>query len=170
MVWNLTNWLDSTFKSFGSFYSPIYYMMFSFYCFREYMLLIILINRKKFRSRVQDLNCTTFGSSLNIWIFYQYVLSIETFHLLKANIIFLYVEKIQANFRKKRRSQHSFIFNFKIIVLHHDKTWTCVWTWMNVTTTHSGFCAFTKLQSKKEFTKRFEKSLVLKIVVKSELK
>ena len=69
------------------------------------MLLIILINRKKFRSRVQDLNCTTFGlynigSSLNIWIFYQYVLSIETFHLLKANIIFLYVEKIQANFRK----------------------------------------------------------------------
>ena len=75
-------------------------MMFSFYCFREYMLLIILINRKKFRSRVQDLNCTIIGSSLNIWIFYQYVLSIETFHLLKANIIFLYVEKIQANFRK----------------------------------------------------------------------
>ena len=31
--------------------------------------------------------------------------------------------------------------------MHHDKTWTCVWTWMNVTTTRSVFCAFTKLQS-----------------------
>ena len=43
--------------------------------------------------------------------------------------------------------------------MHHDKTWTCVWTWMNVTTTHSGFCVVTKL--KKEFTKHFLKLLVL---------
>ena len=154
VVWNLTNWLDSTFKSFCSFHPPIYYMMFSFYCFRKYMLLIILINLKKFRSRVQDLNCTTFGLCNNL-IFAQnldissvctYIVQ-KRFIYLKIILSFLMSEKYKRILEKQSRSQHSFIFNFKIIVLHHDKTWTCVWTWMNVTTTHSGFCAFTKLQS-----------------------
>ena len=86
-------------------------MMFSFYCFRKYMLLIILINRKKFRSRVQDLNCTTFGL-YNHWILAQnldisqYVLNylVQKLFIYWKLIFSFFISKkylVQANFRKK---------------------------------------------------------------------